>query len=93
MSTLAEIPELVGFFSYSRKDDEHSERSLSRLRARIYNELRMQLGREFRLWQDTAAISHGALWEEEINRAIAESVFFIPIITPSAIATAGAPDV
>jgi hypothetical protein len=87
MLPLAEIPELVGFFSYSRKDDEHSEGSLSKLRFRIYNELRMQLGREFRLWQDTAAIPHGTLWEDEIKRAIAESVFFIPIITPSAVAS------
>jgi TIR domain len=87
MTSLAELPELVGFFSYSRKDDEHSEGSLSRLRARIYNELRLQLGRDFRLWQDTAAIPNGALWEDEIRRAIAESAFFIPIVTPSAIAS------
>jgi hypothetical protein len=87
MSSLAEIPELIGFFSYSRKDDELSEGSLSKLRARIYKELRMQLGREFRLWQDTAAISHGTLWENEISQAIAESVFLIPIITPSAVAS------
>src|SRR5580692_4322970 len=87
MLPLAEVPDLVGFFSYSRKDDEHSEGALSRLRARIHNELRLQLGREFRLWQDTAAIPHGALWEDEIKRAIAESAFFIPIITPSAVAS------
>jgi hypothetical protein len=24
MSSLAKLPELVGFFSYSRRDDEHS---------------------------------------------------------------------
>jgi hypothetical protein len=85
MSSLADLTELVGFFSYSRRDDEHSEGALSRLRARIYSELRLQLGRDFRLWQDTAAITEGALWEEEIKRAIAESVFFIPIVTPSAV--------
>jgi hypothetical protein len=87
MSSLAEAPELVGFFSYSRKDDELSQGSLSQLRARIHNELRMQLGREVRLWQDTAAIPHGALWEDEIRRAIAESTFFIPIVTPNAVAS------
>jgi hypothetical protein len=67
MSSLAELPELVGFFSYSRKDDENSEGALSRLRLRIHRELRLQLGRDFRLWQDTAAIPDGALWEDEIN--------------------------
>jgi formylglycine-generating enzyme required for sulfatase activity len=85
MSSLADLTELVGFFSYSRRDDEHSEGALSRLRARINSELRLQLGREFRLWQDTAAIPEGALWEDQINEAIATSSFFIPIVTPSAI--------
>jgi formylglycine-generating enzyme required for sulfatase activity len=87
MFSLAELPELVGFFSYSRRDDEHSGGALSRLRARIYDDLRLQLGRDVRLWQDTAAIPHGTLWGDEIKRAIAESAFFIPIVTPSAVAS------
>ena len=85
MSSLADLPELVGFFSYSRRDDEHSGGALSRLRARIYDELRLQLGRDVRLWQDAVAIPHGTLWEDELKRAIAKSAFFIPIVTPSAV--------
>ena len=85
MSSLAELPELVGFFSYSRKDDELSQGSLTKLRASIYNEMRLQLGRDFKLWQDTTAIAHGELWEDAITSAISESAFFIPIVTPSAI--------
>jgi len=85
MSSLADLPELVGFFSYSRSDDEHSDQALSLLRKRIRSELRLQLGRELRLWQGTEAIAHGALWEGEIKKAIAESAFFIPIVTPSAV--------
>ena len=80
-----EYPEIVGFFSYSRRDDEHSMGSLSRLRAHIQSELRLQMGRDFRLWQDTSAISEGALWENEIRKAISETLFFIPIVTPSAV--------
>jgi TIR domain len=87
MASLAELPELVGFFSYSRSDDEHSGLALSQLRGRIYNELRLQLGRRVRLWQDTTAIPHGTLWEQEIRRAIGESSFFIPIVTPSAVSS------
>jgi hypothetical protein len=34
MSSLSELPELVGFFSYSRSDDQHSGGALSRLPAR-----------------------------------------------------------
>jgi formylglycine-generating enzyme required for sulfatase activity len=88
MSSLMDLPDLVGFFSYSRRDDEHSLGALSRLRARIQSELRLQMGRDFRLWQDTAAIPEGVLWETEIKRAISESVFFIPIVTPSAVGSA-----
>jgi TIR domain len=87
MSSLADLPDLTGFFSYSRRDDEHSQGALSRLRAQIYNELRLQLGFNFKLWQDTEAIAEGTEWEAEITRAIAESVFFIPIVTPSSVAS------
>ena len=87
MASLADAPNLVGFFSYSREDDEGSGGRLSKLRSCIQEELRAQLGRtkrDFRLWQDHAAIAEGQLWEDEIIKAVAESVFFIPIITPTA---------
>src|SRR5262247_1391410 len=88
MASLADAPDLVGFFSYSREDDEGSGGKLSKLRERIQEELRGQLGRtkrDFRLWQDKVAIAHGELWEDRIKTAIAESVFFIPITTPTAV--------
>ena len=88
MSSLADLPELVGFFSYSREDDEDSHGALSALRDRIQRELRGQLGRSmktFRLWQDKEAIPSGTLWQTEIENAIAQSVFFIPIVTPTVV--------
>jgi hypothetical protein len=88
MASLADTPDLVGFFSYSREDDEGSGGRLSKLRERIQEELRGQLGRtkkDFRLWQDKASIAHGELWEDSIKTAIFESAFFIPIITPTAV--------
>ena len=90
MASLADLPELVGFFSYSREDDADSHGALSALRSRIQGELRGQLGRTaktFRLWQDKEAISSGTLWEGEIKNAAAQSVFFIPIITPTVVAS------
>ena len=87
MTSLAKLPELVGFFSYSRNDDQTFGNNLSKLRERISGELGALLGREIRLWQDTAAIPYGALWKREITEALAESVFFIPIVTPRAIAS------
>src|SRR5215469_6339515 len=88
MSSLADLSYLVGFFTYSREDDEGSNRALSGLREAIQNELSAQLGRthkDFRLWQDKSAISLGTLWEKQISQGINQSVFFIPIITPRAL--------
>jgi formylglycine-generating enzyme required for sulfatase activity len=90
MSSLADLPELVGFFSYSREDDADSLGALSALRSRIQGELRGQLGRTaktFRLWQDKEAIPSGTLWETEIKNAAGQAVFFIPIITPTVVAS------
>ncbi len=88
MTSLADLPEIIGFFSYSREDDEDSQGALSALRDRIQRELRGQLGRSmktFRLWQDKEAIAAGKLWEDEIKNAVGQAVFFIPIITPTVI--------
>jgi hypothetical protein len=85
MSSLANFPEVIGFFSYSREDDEAFRGTLSALRDAIQRELGAQLGRSkrnFRLWQDQEAISPGKLWESEIKTAVEQSVFFIPIVTP-----------
>jgi hypothetical protein len=88
ISSLAELPEIVGFFSYSREDDEAFEGTLSTLRDGIQRELSAQLGRSratFRLWQDQASIAPGQLWESEIKTAVEQAVFFIPIVTPRAV--------
>ncbi|HEY1806580.1 MAG TPA: SUMF1/EgtB/PvdO family nonheme iron enzyme [Terracidiphilus sp.] len=90
MSSLADLPELVGFFSYSREDDAGAFGALSALRERIQHELRAQLGRTaktFRIWQDKEAIPSGSLWESEIKNSVAQAVFFIPIITPTVVAS------
>jgi formylglycine-generating enzyme required for sulfatase activity len=88
MSSLADFPELVGFFSYSQDDDIGSHGALSTLRQRIQHELRAQLGRSFknfRLWQDKESIAPGTLWKSEIKSAAEQSGLFIPIITPTVV--------
>jgi hypothetical protein len=88
MSSLADLREVVGFFSYSRDDDEDSDGMLSELRVHIQRELSAQLGRSkrnFRLWQDQEGIAPGKLWEQEIRAAVEQAVFFIPIVTPRAV--------
>src|ERR1700733_4576487 len=91
MTSLADRPDLVGFFSYSREDDEDSQGALSALRDRIQREVRGQLGRSaknFRLWQDQHGIAPGKIWEEEIQAAVEQALFFIPIVTPTAVGSA-----
>ena len=88
MTSLNDRPELVGFFSYSREDDQDSEGALTILRRRIQNELAGQLGRPrhmLRIWQDVEAIAAGTLWHSQIENAVAEAVFFIPIVSPRAL--------
>jgi hypothetical protein len=90
MSSLAELPELAGFFSYSREDDEAFKGMLSALRDGIQRELSAQLGRSkrtFHLWQDQVAIAPGKLWESEIKAAVDESFFFLPIVTPRSVSS------
>ncbi len=90
MASLAQLPELVGFFSYSREDDEAFRGALSALRDAIQRDLSAQLGRtrrNFRLWQDQEAIAPGQMWELQIAKAVEEAVFFIPIVTPRAVAS------
>jgi hypothetical protein len=91
MGSLAELPNLVGFFSYAREDDEDFRGELSALRDAIGRNLAALLGRKkrhnFDLWQDVEAIAPGKLWKSEIEKAIEESAFFIPIVTPRAVAS------
>ena len=88
MASLADLAELVGFFSYSRDDDQGSRGALSALRDAIQNELSAQLGRsqsDFHIWQDKAAIPLGTQWEKEIAQGIGQAAFFVPIVTPRAL--------
>jgi serine/threonine protein kinase len=74
----------VGFWSYSRQDEELSRGKLCSLRSMLHFELQQQIGRdEIQIFQDTKAIPHGAAWEQEIKTALGAATFFIPIITPN----------
>jgi hypothetical protein len=49
----------------------------------IQHELAVQLGQDVTIFQDVSTIHHGARFEAETQRAIEESSFFIPVLTPS----------
>jgi protein TonB len=74
----------IGFWSYSRQDDELSKGKLSLLRSLLMSEIQQLFGRErVQLFQDVSAIPHGASWEREIRTSLANSTFFVPILTPN----------
>jgi sulfatase modifying factor 1 len=72
----------IGFWSYTSADDAASDGRLSRLRLHLAKRLHQQLGREPRLFQDRVAIPTGTQWEQEIEKALAEASFLVPILTP-----------
>ena len=72
----------IGFWSYSRDDDTDSFGWLKKTRVRLTARLRQKMGRrDTRIWQDQEAIPTGADWQKRIETAIAESSFFVPIVT------------
>lgn len=72
----------AAFLSYVNADD-HFQR-ISELRKRLSDEVRMQTGDAFPIFQDRNDLEWGQNWAERIDKAIGEEVtFFIPIITPS----------
>ncbi len=75
----------IGFWSYTSSDDTRSGGRLSQLRRLLADELQLLIGRrqQVHLWQDVAAIPHGADWLKEIHKALGESSFLIPIVTPA----------
>ena len=88
MSSLADLPNLIGFFSYSREDDQGDDGAIAALADRIYRELRAQLGRtsqNFRLWRDKDALAAGEHWKVKLKEAVAESAFFMQMVSPSAV--------
>ncbi len=74
----------TGFWSYAASDDASSRGRLGQLRTLLADALQSNIGRpKVHIFQDVAAIPYGANWEKEIDQALDQSSFFIPIITPA----------
>ena len=73
----------TGFWSYTSIDDSASGGRLSQLRKLLADELQPHVGRaRVHIFQDVAAIPPGTDWEREIDDALEQASFFIPILTP-----------
>jgi hypothetical protein len=71
------------FWSYARSDDEHPRGKLSDLRQRLQSEVKAQLGSDFNIFQDTIDLKWGAQWQQKILDSLLETVFLIPVMTPT----------
>lgn len=72
----------VAFMSYAHVDNQYGQ--LTEFRERLSNEVHVQIGEEFPIFQDREDILWGQKWRQRIEQALEEEItFLIPIITPS----------
>lgn len=72
----------VGFWSYTRADNEAEGERILRLAARVREEFAALTADELELFVDRDSIPWGQEWKRLIDEALAGTTFFIPIITP-----------
>lgn len=67
--------------SYVREDDRSGR--LSEFRERLEDEVRIQIGEPFTIFQDRTDIQWGQNWKTRIENSLDGVTFLVPIITPS----------
>ncbi len=71
-----------GFWSYTHEDDMLDGGNILRLSRLIMEEYSLLSGEPLNLFVDRNDITWGEEWRMRIDSSIAETVFFIPVITP-----------
>jgi hypothetical protein len=74
-------PDLAGFWSYVRADDEADGKRISRLAELIRAEFTMITGREIEVFVDRD-LRWGDEWKRKIDQALEGTAFFLAVITP-----------
>src|SRR5215475_5859856 len=74
-------PQTIAFMSYAHADDKQNR--VSRFRERLSEEVEVQTGKTFPIFQDRIDIQWGEDWKDRVKKSLNESVFLIPILTPS----------
>ncbi len=75
--------EPMAFISYARIDDELTSDTITNIAKHLSNEVTLQSGREFKVFQDKTGINWGDNWKNKIENSLDKSTFLIPIISPS----------
>lgn len=71
----------AAFLSYDHLDDRYGH--ISQFRERLADEVCIQTGEEFLIFQDRSDIQWGENWRARIDESLESVAFIIPIITPS----------
>jgi hypothetical protein len=72
----------IGFWSYAHEDDILDGGNILQLARLIMEEYNLLSGEPLNLFVDHNDIAWGQQWRERIDSSLAETTFFIPIITP-----------
>lgn len=73
----------AAFLSYASVDDECSGGGISAFRKALEGEVRLQTGRDIRIFQDRDSIAWGQEWRTRINSSLVAVTFLVPVLTPS----------
>jgi hypothetical protein len=73
---------VAAFWSYSHEDNELDSGGIVELAESLRREFALVTGETLTLFVDRTAIGWGDEWRRRIDGALAETTFFIPIITP-----------
>lgn len=71
-----------GFWSYAHEDDVLDDGTILSLSHLIMEEYNLLSGEPLRLFVDRNDLAWGEEWRERIDSSLAETTFFIPVITP-----------
>ena len=71
-----------GFWSYAHEDDVLDGGNILSLRRLIMEEYNLLSGEPLKLFVDRNDLAWGEEWRERIDSSLAETTFFIPVITP-----------
>ncbi|GLF95973.1 toll/interleukin-1 receptor domain-containing protein [Streptomyces yaizuensis] len=74
--------EPVGFWSYTRRDDQIERGRIKRLVDLIADEFEIMSGRQLHIFFDKEDISWGEEWRSRVDSAIMGTTFMIAIVTP-----------
>lgn len=81
LSLMNAIARPAAFLSYDHLDDRYGH--ISKFRERLADEVCIQTGTEFTIFQDRDDILWGENWRSRVEDSLDDVAFFIPIITPS----------